>query len=198
MKFHHILLPQEISLFASGRSEFMTSHIITKSGQEISSADCDIVKRKYQLDGYKLSPKNFDSFNNFFMARRGSRYGFFLKDALDHKAHNQIIGTGDGSKTKFELTKTYPDNFQPYIRKIDTPIENTIQLKLGSKLCKNFHFNADTKEIILDSPLALGAKLSASFEFLILVRFTHDHYKYNFCDDGTISLEDIQMQEMII
>jgi uncharacterized protein (TIGR02217 family) len=56
---------------------------------------------------------------NFFLARRGSLYGFLFADPQDLSTHadgfgppsmgDQIIGFGDGTTTRFRLRKQYPD-----------------------------------------------------------------------------------------
>lgn len=196
MEIHNIILPQEISSFISGVSEFSTSRIITKSGHEICSSDQQIVRRCYLIHECKISIDSFENFNNFFLARNGTRYGFLLKDHFDYKAVSQDLQPQINNK--FALQKIYPDLCNSYVRTIKYPIAQTLKLYLGIKQYSNFTLDENSAEITIQDALDPTDSLKASFEFLIPVRFKHDTYKYKFCNDGTIILYDIEMQEIII
>lgn len=196
MEIHNIILPQEISSFISGVSEFSTSRIITKSGHEICSSDQQIVRRCYLINECKISIDSFENFNNFFLARNGTRYGFLLKDHFDYKAASQDLQPKINNK--FTLQKIYPDLCNSYVRTIKYPIAQTLKLHLGITQYSNFTLDENSAEITIQDSLDPTEGLTASFEFLIPVRFKHDTYKYKFCNDGTIILYDIEMQEIII
>lgn len=196
MEIHNIILPQEISSFISGVSEFSTSRIITKSGHEICSSDQQIVRRCYLINECKISIDSFENFNNFFLARNGTRYGFLLKDHFDYKAASQDLQPKINNK--FALQKIYPDLCNSYVRTIKYPIAQTLKLYLGITQYSNFTLDENSAEITIQDALDPTDSLKASFEFLIPVRFKHDTYKYKFCNDGTIILYDIEMQEIII
>ena len=196
MEIHNIILPCSISAFISGISEFSTSRIVTKSGHEICSSDQQVVRRCYIINECKTSIESFENFNNFFLARNGSRYGFLLKDHFDYKAAEQVLQQQNNNK--FLLQKIYPDLYKPYIRIIKYPIAHTVKLYLDITQYNNFSLDESNAEITIEDSLDPMQTLKASFEFLIPVRFKHDTYKYKFCDDGTIILYDIEMQEILI
>lgn len=196
MEIHNIILPQAIGAFISGISEFSTSRVVTKSGYEICSSNQQIVRRCYLINDCKISLEHFENFNNFFLARNGSRYGFLLKDHFDYKAVLQVLQQQNNNK--FLLQKIYPDLCNPYVRTIKYPVAQTLKLHLGITEYNHFALEQSTAEITIEDTLDPTQDLKASFEFLIPVRFKHDTYKYKFCNDGTIILHDIEMQEIII
>lgn len=196
MEIHNIILPSAISAFVSGISEFSTSRIMTKSGYEICSSDQQIVRRCYLINECKISIEHFENFNNFFLGRNGSRYGFLLKDHFDYKVVSQVLRKQ--SNSKFLLQKIYPDLCNPYMRIIKYPIVPTLKLYLDTTEFSNYTLDSHNAEITIQGTLDPIHNPKASFEFLIPVRFKHDTYKYKFCNDGTIILYDIEMQEILI
>ncbi|MCP5370029.1 MAG: DUF2460 domain-containing protein [Rickettsiaceae bacterium] len=194
MTIHNIILPTDISAFITGISEFSTSRIMTKSGLEICSSDQQIVRRCYCLSECKISIDSFEHFNNFFLGRNGSRYGFLLKDHFDYKAEKQILSF---KNNKLLLQKTYPDLCNPYVRTIKYPIIETLILYLDNTRYYNFTID-NNAEITVNGELNPDKIFTATFEFLIPVRFKQDTYKYKLCNDGTIILYDIEIQEIII
>lgn len=74
MNFHDIRMPEFIESFAVGKTEFSTSYAITKSGREVRHLDRNYGYQKYLIKNARLSNYEFEQFNSFFKARRGSNF----------------------------------------------------------------------------------------------------------------------------
>ncbi|GAB4164477.1 MAG: DUF2460 domain-containing protein [Rickettsiaceae bacterium] len=197
MGFHNINLPHFIEVFAVGSSEFSTSCAVSMSGREIRSSDSVVPRRKYTLKGCRLSLAQFEAFNSFFIARAGKRFAFRLKDHFDFSVKKQIIASGSDGETKIQLHKIYPDELQPHARKITKPKGQTIKLWINQTELDLQEVDTCLGVITLPGPLGKGDVLVASFEFDVPVRFANDHFNYSFNTDGTISLDDVDMVEVI-
>lgn len=198
MDFHNVNLPSFIEIFAVGRSEFSTSVATSMSGREARSSDYVNPRRKYMLKGCRLSPSQFDSFNSFFIARGGRRYSFLLKDYFDYSVEKQLIATGSGkNQVEFQLNKIYPDEISSYTRAIRNIKENSFKCWIGDNEATPQNIDLKAGKVTLERALAENEELIASFEFNVQVRFVNDNFEYEFNDDGTISLNNIEMIEVI-
>ena len=120
----------------------------------------------------------------FFEERRGRFHAFLWRDALDHSSNggdgaptalDQSIGTGDGEKTTFQLTKTYGASFAPYARPITKPVAGSVRVAVdGSELLTGFTVDALTGIVTFTPPPADGLAITAGFLFDVPVRFDTD------------------------
>jgi uncharacterized protein (TIGR02217 family) len=51
-----------------------------------------------------------------------------FKDWTDYKATGQLLGTGDGAQTQFQLVKRYPSGSVIEIRTIAKPVAGTVRI----------------------------------------------------------------------
>src|SRR6188472_1444701 len=135
--FHEILFPLDIALRSAGGPERKTEIVITGSGREERNARWAHSRRRYDA-GYGV--KTLDALAAvvaFFEERRGRLYGFRWRDRLDHSSaapgdaatpQDQVIGTGTGVQTNFQLTKTYGGAFAPYSRMIAKPVAGSVRV----------------------------------------------------------------------
>ncbi|MGP6085592.1 phage distal tail protein, Rcc01695 family [Antarctobacter jejuensis] len=122
----------------------------------------------------------------FFEARQGQLYGFRWKDWADFKscapsqsaaAADQIIGTGDGSTTSFQLCKTYASGGVSYIRPVTKPVTGSVMVEVdGAQSVEGagFSVNVGTGEVTLTVAPSVGVVVRAGFEFDVPVRFDTD------------------------
>lgn len=195
--FHDINLPYHIGIFALSRVEFSTFCAKTKSGREVRNANSLVPTRNYSLKNCHLSKTQFESFYNFFYARCGQRFAFRLRDSADFRARDQIIGKGDGSLVEFQLVKIYPDPISPYIREINKPRAESIKIYQGENFFEIETLDLETGKVKLTAPPANDQELYASFDFDVMVRFNKDSFQYSFNNDGTISLDDVNLVEVV-
>ena len=194
--FHNINLPSYIEVFAVATIEFSTICASTRSGREVRGSSGSVPKRSYLLKDCRLSRAQFEVFNSFFYARCGKRYAFCLKDHCDFKAKKQIIGMSGVTK-RFQLTKTYPDLLAPYVREITKPVGGSIVIYSNEHDVIIESIDLKSGVVSLSDSIHEGIELLADYEFNVLVRFDKDTFQYSFNEDGTISLDDIRLMEVV-
>lgn len=197
MNFHEVNFPDSIGIFAVGICEFSTSCAITISGRETRSSDNVLPRRKYELRQCIVSINQFELFNRFFIARAGKRFGFRLKDHFDFTIVRQSIAKGDGCLAQFQLKKIYYDEYISHTRIITKPRRSNLKFWIGPDEIEAQEIDLNTGIITLSHPLPQDQELIASCEFDVPVRFVHDNFTYNFNPDGSVSLENIEMIEVL-
>ena len=135
--FHEILFPLDVALGSRGGPERKTEIVTTGSGREERNARWAHARRRWNA-GYGV--KSLDTLSQvvaFFEERRGRLYGFRWRDRLDHSSaapgvevspEDQLIGLGDGTRTEFQLMKTYGSLHAPYARPIAKPVAGSVRV----------------------------------------------------------------------
>jgi uncharacterized protein (TIGR02217 family) len=112
----------------------------------------------------------------FFRARRGKAYGFRFKDWTDYEATGQLLGTGDGVQTQFQLLKHYPSGSVIEVRTITKPVAGTVKIYLdGIEQLSGCSVDTTTGLVTFGTQPALGVEITGDFEFDVPVRFDTDH-----------------------
>jgi uncharacterized protein (TIGR02217 family) len=197
MSFHEVLFPSCCEVFLVGRSLFFTSKVICASGREIRNLDQEYHRGQYFLKDCFLSKNEFWLFNNFFKARRGSRFAFLLRDIADFAVQKQAVGISDGIKKDFQLCKTYQDEKYPYVRKITKIKRDSLKLYAGEDEIQEYQLNENNGIVILPDALVKDRTLYASFEFYLVVRFSEDSFDYQSKPDGTIEILNLSLIEVL-
>ncbi len=144
-----------------------------------------------------LSKNEFWLFNNFFKARRGSRFAFLLRDIADFSVQKQAVGISDGIKKDFQLCKTYQDEKYPYVRKITKIKRDSLKLYAGENEIQEYQLNENNGIVILPDALVKDRTLYASFEFYLVVRFSEYGFDYQSKPDGTIEILNLSLIEVL-
>lgn len=186
MIFHDIRFPANLSFGSVGGPERRTEVVTLANGFEERNTPWEHSRRRYDAGIGMRSLDDVETLIAFFEARRGQLHGFRWKDWSDYKSsppsidpnyHDQIIGMGDGSRTEWQLIKTYRSGDQTYARPIHKPVAGTVTLGLqGDPLVEgvNFSYDADTGLITFVTAPENGAEVTAGFEFDVPVRFDTD------------------------
>lgn len=188
MAFHEVRFPSDISRGATGGPQRHTDVVVLGSGFEERNSKWADSSRSYNAGYGVKSVADLQSVIAFFEERRGRLYGFRWKDHADFRSSldgatptmlDQTIGTGDGTTSIFQLSKTYGSAFSPYIRKIVKPVAGSVTVAVdGVEQIENFDFalNGTTGEItfLVGRIPAGGAQITAGFEFDTPVRFGSD------------------------
>lgn len=186
MTFHEIRFPVDISAGSSGGPERLTDIVSLRSGHEDRNSIWYASRHRYDASMGIRSVSRVYEVLEFFEGRRGRLYGFRWKDWSDYKScppndditsADQTIGTGDGSTKRFQLTKSYSANFNPWIRIVRKPVEGTVLISLdGEDLVINNHFTVEIATGIVNFtvPPGVGKIVKAGFEFDVPVRFNSD------------------------
>lgn len=91
-------------------------------------------------------------------------------------ASDQRIGTGDGSTTRFRLTKNYGEGEE---RRITRPVAGTVRVAVDSVEQSTGWSLEALGEIVFIAPPAAGAVVTAGFLFDVPVRFAEDRLEVN-------------------
>jgi uncharacterized protein (TIGR02217 family) len=188
MSFHEVRFPTAISRGAVGGPERRTDVVVLGSGFEERNSRWADSRRSYNA-GYGIrSLDDLDAVIAFFEERRGRLHGFRWRDHADGKscaplaspsALDQPIGTGDGTTAVFQLAKTYGSIHAPWTRAITKPVAGTVLVAVaGVEHTEGADFILDAVSgVITFAPghiPAVGAAVTAGFEFDVPVRFDTD------------------------
>ncbi|WP_420863885.1 phage distal tail protein, Rcc01695 family [Algirhabdus cladophorae] len=186
MDFHDIRFPTSLSFGAVGGPERRTEIVTLTNGHEERNTPWQHSRRRYDAGTGLQTLDDIEELISFFEARGGQMAGFRWKDWSDHKScmpskvpdfEDQVIGTGDGETTSFQLIKTYVSGAHSYVRPIKKPVLGKVSLGLaGERQVEGTHYSVDTTVGLVtfsDAPMA-GTLVSAGFEFDVPVRFDTD------------------------
>lgn len=110
---------------------------------------------------------------NAYHATYGAAAGFRLKNWMDYKATDQVIGTGTGSVQSLQLTKTYSFGSASNAVMIRKPVAGTVQLYAdGAPIAATINHTTG----IATFSAASGAVITWSGEFDIPVSFENDEF----------------------
>ena len=193
MNFHEVRFPTSISHGSTSGTQRRTQIVVLGSGREERNSNWADSRRLYNA-GYGI--KTLDDLYEvmeFYEERRGRLHGFRWKDRLDYKSckpsktqqpTDQVIGTGDGAQVSFQLSKTYGGAFSPWQRDITKPVTGSVRIAInGIEQTQINDFTVDilSGEILFQSGAvpAIGALITAGFEFDVPVRFDEDTLEIN-------------------
>lgn len=186
MAFHEIRFPANLSFGAMGGPERRTEIVAMVNGFEARSTNWEHSRRRYDAG---LGLRNLDDVTAliaFFEARRGQLHGFRWKDWADYRTgsvsrpigpRDETLGTGDGARRVFGLRRTYRSGLDSYQRPIAKPVAGTVQVAVGAiPLIEGVDWTLDlaTGLVSLTHAPAVGAEVTAGFEFDVPVRFDTD------------------------
>ena len=186
MSFHEIRFPANLSFGSSGGPERLTEIVTLANGFEERNTPWADSRRRYDAGIGMRSLADVETLIAFFEARRGQLHGFRWKDWTDFRSStggavpgfdDQIIGTGDGAETQFQLTKTYVSGGESYVRDIQKPVVGSLRVALnGVEVVEGTDFSVDpaTGVVTFSVAPAGGVTVSAGFEFDVPVRFDTD------------------------
>ena len=187
MNFHDTRFPIALSLGSSGGIERRTEIVSLVNGFEERNTPWELSRRRYDAGIGVRSLDDLDRLVAFFEARRGRLYGFRWRDAIDWKscvpsaeisATDQSIGTGDGAESIFALTKTYGDAVASHVRPITKPVGDSVRVAVDGVEVP-FGIDVTDGRVILATPPAAGAEVTAGFAFDVPVRFDTDLIEVN-------------------
>ena len=120
--------------------------------------------------------QQLDELIAFFRGRKGRACGFRFKDWTDYKATGQLLGTGNGAQTQFQLVKRYPSGSVIEVRTVAKPVAGTVRIyKDGVEQLSGWSVNITTGLVTFTTAPAAGVEITADFEFDVPVRFDTDH-----------------------
>jgi uncharacterized protein (TIGR02217 family) len=181
-------LPPYIEEGAQGGPEFATVIQESVSGQEQRIKVWAKCRARYDI-GYSILNSedpvgNYRAVLALFYGHNGRFRPFRFKDWGDYQATDANFGTGDGTHTAFQLSKTYdpslillgtPGPFT-YTREIYLPSTAPVIKKNGVTQTVTTHYTIGSSGLVtFVTPPTTGHALTWTGEFDIPVRFDADH-----------------------
>lgn len=186
MGFHEVRFPAALSFGSLGGPERRTEIVTLTNGFEERNTPWAQSRRRYDAGVSLRSLDDIGEVIAFFEARQGQMFGFRWKDWSDFKScaasrsvayDDQLIATGDGVATAFQLTKTYQSGLTAAVRVIVKPVLGTVRMGLqGDEQTEGVHYVVDpaTGIVTFATAPAVGERVTAGFEFDVPVRFDTD------------------------
>jgi uncharacterized protein (TIGR02217 family) len=184
MAFHEVRFPDDISRGARGGPERRTQIVELASGDEERNASWANSRRRYDIAYGIRRADDLAAVVAFFEARNGRLHGFRFKDWADHKSclpsqtpgpTDQVIGTGDGATTAFQLVKRYASGGQTWTRTITKPVAGSVRIAVdGADQVSGWSVGNATGLVTFDTAPATGVAVTAGFAFDVPVRFDTD------------------------
>ena len=208
--FHETLFPVDISLNSEGGPTRKTDIVALVSGHEERNSPWAGSRRAFNA-GYGV--KSIDDIEDviaFFEARHGRLYGFRFRDPFDFKScrvsetqapGDQLIGTGDGAETEFQLVKRYDSGGAPYVRAIKKPAVGSVLIALdGAPQSEGADFTVDeaTGVVTMTAAPAAGVSVTAGFLFDTPVRFDADELRINLAAFKAGDIPSIPLIEVLV
>lgn len=197
MSFAEIRFPDDISYGSSGGPEYSTDVVILHSGYEQRNINWAQARARYNVAHGVKTQQQLDALIAFFRARKGKAYGFRFKDWTDYQVNGQIIGTGDGVTTSFQLVGEYSSGNIIETRTITKPVAGSVQIYLDSVLQgSGVAIDSTTGIVTFDTAPGNGIEIAADFEFDVPVRFDTDRLSATLDAYGSHSWLDIPLVEI--
>lgn len=183
--FHDEIFPLGVSFGATGGPERRNEIVSLTSGREKRNLRLSQSRHHYDAGTGVKSLDDLHDVLSFFEARRGTLHAFRFRDPFDMKSCrpsetptslDQPLGTGDGARTRFALTKTYGTGADAYARPITRPVAASLRVAVAGVerfAPGDFSFDIVTGEVVFATGArpGTGAAVTAGFEFHVPVRF---------------------------
>lgn len=214
--FHYDRFPTDISYGSRGGPGFTTNVITVDSGQESRVARRDQERNTYDVSYGIKSFTQLATAAKFYRARKGCANGFPYKDWADFTSNptdpsyrsamgtkDQVIGTGNGTTTVFQLKKLYTSGLTTHTRKIRLPVNGTVSIWLDNTLKTegvDYTIDYTTGEVTFMAAVTAGVVVSASFEFDVPVRFgqeVDELFSISIDEFDSGSIDSIPLVELI-
>jgi len=181
--------PDRIAYSSKGGPKFATGVVEVSSGHESRNRLWAYPRYQYDVSRALDSPAQMEELVQYFMAVAGRYASFRFKDPMDYKScalsgtvshTDQVIGTGDGVTTAFQLKKTYVVGVLSQVRLIKKPVSGSALIGLAGVL-QGAGYTVDYTTGVVTFAVAPGAAVSvtAGFEFDVPVRFDADDLAYD-------------------
>ncbi len=208
MSFLDIRFPTDISYGSAGGPSYNTSVVVVKSGREKRNINWNYPRIEFDVAYGIKEFSDLESLIAFFHIVQGKGYTFRFKDFSDFKScsienessfDDQIIATGDGTTTEFQIYKSYSyESSVRQSRKVTKPISSSVSVGINGIEQESGWSVEDTTGIItFNSAPADGASISAGFLFDIEARFDTDSLSTNLEDykAGSTEVPIIEVKE---
>jgi uncharacterized protein (TIGR02217 family) len=159
--------------------------VTSASGHEYRNANWSEARLRFDAGPGVRGEAELATLIDFFRARRGRAVGFRFRDPFDHgsgafgvapTATDQLLGIGDGVRTRFALRKVYGEGAE---RRISRPVPGSVRIAIDGVERVSGWTVAGGGMVAFDEAPASGAAVRAGFLFDVPVRFAEDRIDIN-------------------
>lgn len=145
------------------------------SGKELRASTMAYPTYKFTLKYEFLRQSELQTLMGFFSLMRGSWDNFLFADPNDNSVTAQNIGTGNGSSTKFQLTRTYGGFTEPVMN-----VNGTAQIYLNGTLkTAGTDYTIDAFGMVTFNTAPLNAvAVTWTGSYYFRCRFNADEYNF--------------------
>ena len=200
--FHDIRFPLHLGFGTSGGPRRPTDSFQMANGFEVRNARGQQSRRTYNVIAGIRSKDEATELLHFFESRRGPLHGFRFRDPLDYQSAEPVtsaeqpLGFGDGIRMTFQLVKTYGDDSHAYIRPITKPVDGTVVVAVNG-VNTDVICDPSTGQVSFETAPAIGALITAGFEFDVPVRFASDALDIVLDDFVATQIQDVPLIEIL-
>ncbi|MEM6475413.1 MAG: DUF2460 domain-containing protein [Pseudomonadota bacterium] len=206
--FDDLLYPFALARNTAVAPEFSTSVTVTASGHEQRNSMWSDARVNFDVGPGIRSEDELAELIAFFRSRRGAARGFRISDPFDHSSNrmtdtptmlDQLIGTGDGLTTDFQLVKSYGTNTDPQVRPITRPRPDTVLVSVNSVQSSDWTLG-ELGQLRFNAAPPSGTEIRAGFLFDVPVRFAEDRIDVsgvNFAAGEAPSIPLIELRESL-
>ncbi|WP_299559718.1 DUF2460 domain-containing protein [uncultured Sulfitobacter sp.] len=208
MNFHEVLFPPDLSFGALGGPQRRVDVVTLANGYEERNTPWAHSRRVYDAGLGMRSLDDIERVIAFYEARFGQMFGFRWKDWSDYKSSrpsaaiaydDQDIGTGDGTRTQFQIIKTYRSGGHAYARPITKPVVGSVLVMVEQDEKRetiDYTLNSKSGMIVFNHPPDPDTRVYAGYEFDVPVRFDSDRILTNIASFQAGQVPDIPIREV--
>jgi uncharacterized protein (TIGR02217 family) len=187
--FHDEDFPLAVGLEAVGGPEFRTEIAVMLSGHEQRNQGWADARMRYDAGIGVRSEADLAALIGFFRARRGQAIGFRFRDPMDDRTSaagtdpgpfDQLLGTGDGLRARYQLVKHYGAAAHAQVRKLTRPVAASVRISVDGVEQTSGWALGDLGVIVFEEAPAVGAEVRAGCLFDVPVRFATDRLDISF------------------
>ena len=167
--FDDVMFPLALGREVEVCPTFSTQVTTSAGGRETRNIGWGGARTQYDAGPGIRSEGDIAALLAFFRARQGAARGFRLRDPFDSNARDAALGTGDSVQRRFALVKHYDGA----VRRITRPVAGSVRVKIDDVAVQGFTL-APLGYVVFDTAPAAGARITASFDFDVPVRFGED------------------------
>lgn len=176
MSFQEIQLSRDIEAGATHRFRYATDVVRTDGGYEVRNERWSAPLSRWDFSvepGDESYDDTLTEFINLFHIVGGAAGGFLFRSWRnnDWRAVDEVIGTGDGTTTRFGLVRNYTIGAVTRQRRITRPEADTIVVRVDG--LEVAHTYVEGGYVDITAPSA-SAVVAADFDYFYPVRFSDD------------------------
>jgi uncharacterized protein (TIGR02217 family) len=190
--------PTALALGSEGGPMFLTHITAQAGGVEKRNRKWRYPKHRYQVGLVNRTDAETELLIAFFnTVAEGQTFGFRFRDLAPGQAEgvSEVLGSGDGVATTFQLVKWYTIGEASIARRITKPVEGVI-VRLDGTLANDYTVDTATGIVTFADPPESDVVVTATFTFDVPVRFGVDTLPIQRLEPNVNSYQSIPLLEV--